>query len=95
MHLLPLPPGQYQLRFGSRFDVSEAEHLRDEVRALHPFAGLALDFSGVREFQDCAIAILASTLRGLPREEVEVRGLTAHQWRLLKYFGIEPPTAAI
>jgi hypothetical protein len=90
-----LPPGITQLRFGSRFDVSEAEHVRETVAGMSPFAGLALDFTGVREFQDSAIAVLASTLRPLPREEVQLHGLTAHQWRLLKYFGIEPPATPV
>jgi hypothetical protein len=78
-----------------RFTVPDAEHLRDTLLALRPISRLDLDFTRVREFQDSAIAILASALNALPETEIVLRGLTMHQRRLLKYFGVETPSAAL
>jgi hypothetical protein len=82
-------PGVLQLQFDSRFTVADATHLRDSVLALAPIKRVTLDFTRVRELQDAAIAILAATLSLLSGSRVVLRGLTAHHWRLLRYFGIE------
>jgi hypothetical protein len=92
---LDATPGALQLRFHSRFTIPEAQHLRDAVLALGPIGRLTLDFTDVRELEDSAIPVLASTLNDLPRTRIVVRGLTMHQWRMLKYFGVEAPSAAI
>jgi STAS domain-containing protein len=88
-------PGALQLQFDSRFTVSDAKRLRDSVLALAPVARLTLDFTRVRELHDSAIAILAGTLKALPRTRIVVRGLSMHHWRLLRYFGIEQPALAM
>lgn len=88
-------PGALQLEFDSRFTVADAKHLRESVLALAPVARLTLDFTRVRELQDSALAILATTLKALPRTRIVVRGLTMHHWRLLRYFGIEQPAVAV
>lgn len=88
-------PGALQLRFHYRFTVPEAQHLRDAVLALEPIRRLTLDFTDVRELQDSALAILASTFNALPGTRIAVRGLTLHQWRLLRSFGVEAPPAAV
>lgn len=92
--VLDATPGALQLRFDSRFTVPEAKHLRDSVLALGPIERLTLDFTAVRELHDAALAILASLLEALPGTRFVVRGLTMHQWRLLRYFGIENPSPA-
>jgi hypothetical protein len=86
--------GALHLRFHSQFTVAEAKHLRKAVLELGPFERLTLDFSDVRELQDSAIPILASTLTALHHTHVMIRGLTMHQWRMLRYFGVEAPSAA-
>ena len=88
-------PGMLKLQFDSRFTVADAAHLRDSVLALAPIARLTLDFTRVRELQDAAIAILAATLDVLRGTCIVVRGLTAHQWRLLRYFGIDESAFAV
>lgn len=92
---LDATPGALQLRFHSRFSVPEAQHLREAVLALEPIGRLTLDFTDVRELQDSALAIVASTLNAVPRTRVVVRGLTMRQWRLLRYFGVEAPSAGV
>jgi hypothetical protein len=86
--------GALQLRIGPRFTVSEAEKLSEALLAMRPVHRLELDFTAVREFQDAAIAILARALADLGGAELEVRGLTRHQQRLLRYFGVETPSHA-
>lgn len=82
--------GTIELSFESTFTVPDAEQLQGTVQTLRPFARLVLDFTAVREFQDAAIPVLASTLNALATGEIVVRGLTLHQWRLLGYFGVDP-----
>lgn len=80
------------MRFGRRFAVAEAERLAETIAALGPVVRLTLDFSDVREFEDAAVVPLARILRALVPGSVSLRGLTLHQRRMLKYFGVEQDT---
>lgn len=92
---LSVIPDALELRLGSRFSIPEAERVRATVLALDPLPELTLDFSGVRELHDSAIAVLASTLRARPRANIVLRGLTTHHLRLLRYFDRDEPSASI
>jgi len=68
-------------------DVSAARRLGEALASLVAGERLVVDCRGVRRFEDRALAILAVALResaGL----VELRGLGAHQWRMLGYLGV-------
>ena len=80
--------GALLVRFGSRFAVSEAERLQEAIGAFAPFAQLTLDFGEVRQFEDAAFVPLAKALGGLGNVELRMRGLTMHQERMLRYFGV-------
>ncbi len=87
--------GTLQMRFGRRFAAAEAERLEETIVALGPVNRLTLDFSDVREFEDAAFVPLARTLRSLDATaRVSMRGLTLHQRRMLKYFGVDREAVA-
>ncbi len=86
--------GTLFIRFKSRFGASEAERLREAILAFAPLSELVIDFTDVREFEDVAIVPLARTLGGLKHVPVRLRGLTLHQARMLRYFGIEASNPA-
>lgn len=76
------------IRVGSTFGAPDVLRLEEAVNALGPFSRLTIDFVGARECDDAALVYLARVLAGIPDGEVNVRGLTTHQWRLLTYVGI-------
>ncbi len=81
-------PGDLRIRLGSRFDVAEAARLAEAVVAFAPLSRLSVDFTHVRDFSETAIVPLARTLGGLAHATVLLRGMTNHQYRLLRYFGV-------
>lgn len=81
--------GDLRVRLGRRFDAPDAERVADAVLAFAPFSRLTVDFTNVREFSDAAVIPLARTLAGLDRVHVLLRGMTRHQYRLLRYLGLE------
>ncbi len=81
-------PGDLRIRLGDRFDLSEAARLAEAVVAFAPLSRLSVDFTHVREFSETAIVPLARTLGGLAHATVLLRGITRHQYRLLRYFGV-------
>lgn len=83
-----LADGSLLLRFGRQFGVPEAEKLSETIRSFEPLTQLTLDFSAVRDFEDCACSQLAATLGANRALKVVLRGLTLHQSRVLKYFGV-------
>jgi hypothetical protein len=76
-------------RFERRFGTTEAKALMETLAAADPGSHVTLDFSDVREFEDVAVGPLAEALAGCMRDLVDLRGLSLHQRRMLKYFGVD------
>jgi anti-anti-sigma regulatory factor len=72
------------------FDVPGARVLQNALARMTPGARVLVDFTGVREFNDFAIAVLAQALLDGGAANARVRGLRLHQVRLLRYFGVAP-----
>jgi len=74
------------IRMDGNFDVIAARQVARELAAAigRP---VRIDLTGVREFDDSGVAVLADALvaRG---ERVDLRGLRQHQRRLLRYLGV-------
>jgi hypothetical protein len=85
--------GALLLRFGSRFAAGEAQRLEEAIVAFTPLTQLTLDFSEVRQFEDAAFVPLARALGSVGQIEIRLRGLTLHQARMLRYFGVGPAVA--
>ncbi len=81
--------GVCRVQLGRRFAVEEANRLDEMVGAHGRLTELILDFSDVRQFEDAAVVPLARTLRALSSTRVRLRGLTLHQQRMLRYFGVD------
>lgn len=81
--------GGVSVKLGSRFGLAEAERLREALVAFAPVSEVVIDFGDVREFEDVAVVPLARMLSGLRHAKVKLRGLTLHQARMLRYFGVE------
>jgi hypothetical protein len=85
--------GSLLLRFGRQFGVREAERLSETVLSFAPLSRLSLDFTWVRDLQDSACGLLATILVANRARALKVvfRGLTPHQSRMLRYFGVGEP----
>jgi anti-anti-sigma regulatory factor len=79
-----------EVRVGAKFDAMDVQKVEEALAALGPFARLTIDFGLVRDCDDAALALLASTLGALHGGEVALSGLSQHQWRLLSYLGLQP-----
>jgi len=90
-----LTDGALLLRFGRQFGVQEAERLSEAILSFAPLSHLTLDFAGVRDFQDSACGLLATTLVANCGLKVVLRGLTVQQSRRLRHFGVEEPALAV
>jgi STAS domain len=74
------------IEMNGTFDVPAAERIALALAE----AGereVSVDLSRVRDFHDHGVAMLARALTGHRR--VQVRGLSHHQLRLLRYLGVE------
>jgi hypothetical protein len=80
-------PKSVLLRLDRRFGLAEATALQQALARMTPGSHLTFDFSAVREFQDVAVASLAEALRRYG-VGAEVLGLSLHQRRMLRYFGV-------
>jgi hypothetical protein len=80
--------GEVVIRVDGTFDGRAATRLAGWLVEVPPGEPLVVDFSGVRECQDLALATVA---RGLSARggRLAVGGLTRHQERVLRYFGVE------
>ncbi len=83
--------GEVVIRIGGAFDRKTASRLEGWLGELSSSDPLVLDFSAVRDCEDFG---LASVARGLANHDrVVVRGLTLHQQRMLRYFGVKLASA--
>ncbi len=80
--------GELVIRIDGTFDAKAATRLAGWLGEVPASDDLVLDFTAVRDCQDFGLAAVARNLasRG-PR--LQVRGLTRHQARMLRYFGVE------
>ncbi|MFO0584923.1 MAG: STAS domain-containing protein [Anaeromyxobacter sp.] len=76
------------IRLDGTFDLPAARRVADAVIAARPEEQLEVDLTGVREFHDFGVAVLAQAL-AKGRGKVAVRGLRRHHVRLLRYLGID------
>lgn len=76
--------GTLTLRLEGTFDRSTALQLQRSLQEL-PDQNVVVDFSGVRRFQDTAVAVLSSNVES---SRLTLAGLDAHHERLFRYFGL-------
>jgi hypothetical protein len=79
--------GETVIRMDGSFDAKAATRLSGWLAEVPADGTLVLDFSAVRECQDFGLAAVAADLAG--RARLVVRGLTRHQERMLRYFGVD------
>ncbi len=72
-----------------RFGPAEATALMETLAGVHAASRFTLDFSEVREFEDVAMGPLAQVLTSRSQELIDLRGLSLHQQRMLRYLGVE------
>ncbi len=77
------------IRLEGTFDLPAARLLQNSLRRTAE-AAVRIDFAGVRQFNDFAVAVLAQALLEAGGRAVKVQGLSMHQVRLLRYFGVDP-----
>ncbi len=80
-------PSRFVSRLEGTFDLPAARLLENSLRRLGSAGAARVDFTGVRQFNDFAVAALAQALKGAAG--VKVSGLRLHQVRLLRYFGVD------
>ncbi len=83
-------PSQPVIRVEGTFDLPAARVLENALRRLGGNGGVRVDFTRVRQFNDYAVAVLAQALQVPGSPGVKVEGLSLHQVRLLRYFGVDP-----
>lgn len=84
--------GEVVIRIGGSFDRKTVSRLEGWLGELSSTEPLVVDFSAVRDCEDFG---LASVARGLAsHDRLVVRGLTRHQERMLRYFGVKLENAA-
>jgi anti-anti-sigma regulatory factor len=81
-----VPEERVVIRVQGTFDAAAAQRLSSALEGAAP-GEVRVDLSDVREFHDFGIAALAHALAD--HRHVAVTGLTHHQLRLLRYFGID------
>jgi hypothetical protein len=75
------------IRMDGVFDAPAARRLASSLEDMR-FADVRIDLTGVREFHDFGVALLAQSLSGR-RAPTAVIGLQEHHLRLLRYLGID------
>ncbi len=79
--------GEVVIRVNGAFDASGAKRLAGWLAEIPAAGMLVLDFTGVRDCQDSALATVANDLAA--RQRLVVHGLSRHQERMLRYFGVQ------
>ena len=79
--------GEIVIRVDGSFDAKDASRLAGWLVEVPRDDVLVLDFTQVRACEDFGLARLAADLSS--RENEQVRGLTRHQERMLKYLGVD------
>jgi anti-anti-sigma regulatory factor len=79
--------GELVIQIDGTFDTQAATRLSGWLGEVPAGSLVVLDFSHVREFQDFGLAAMAKQLAS--RDTVQLVGLSRHQQRLLRYFGLD------
>jgi anti-anti-sigma regulatory factor len=82
------PSGEILISLDGAFDAFAAWQIRGRLVDLPSDASVVVDFSGVDEFFDLGVAVMAHGLAETQRAVV-MRGLREQQHRLFRYFGVE------
>lgn len=77
------------IRLDGVFDLAAAREIQRALVELPDGSEVYLDLSQVREFHDRGVAVLADAIKASGRS-ISVRGLRQHQYRMLRYLGVEP-----
>jgi hypothetical protein len=77
------------IRLDGTFDLAAAGDIQRALDESPDGSEVYVDLSQVREFHDRAVAVLADAVKAA-RHPVSVRGLRQHQYRMLRYLGVEP-----
>ena len=77
------------VRFNGVFDMAAARHALDALAQAPAESEIYIDLTQVREFHDHGVVLLAEGLASFSRR-VAVRGLGTHQYRMLRYMGVDP-----
>jgi hypothetical protein len=79
--------GEIVIRIDGTFDAKDASRLAGWLVEVPRDDVLVLDFTQVRACEDFGLAGLAGDLA--TRDHIQVRGLTRHQERMLRYLGVD------
>ncbi len=79
--------GEVVIKIDGDFDAKAASRLAGWLVEVPQDDPLVIDFSQVRACEDFGLASVARDLAG--RERLVLRGLTRHQERMLRYFGVD------
>jgi hypothetical protein len=79
--------GEVVIRLDGTFDAKAATRLAGWLGEVPATDALVIDFTRVRDCQDFGLAAVAGDLAA--RERLVMRGLTRHQERMLRYFGVD------
>ncbi len=79
--------GEVVVRVDGTFDETAVSRLNGWLREIPADEPLVVDLCGARECHDFGLAAIAGALAG--RGQLVVRGLSHHQEKLLRYFGVE------
>lgn len=77
------------IRLDGTFDLGAAREIQRALAELPEGSEAYLDLSQVRDFHDRGVAVLADAIKASGRS-ISVRGLRQHQYRMLRYLGVEP-----
>ena len=87
MDVTQSPRGEVVIRIVGTFDAQAASRLSTWLGEVPLDGRLVVDFTEVRDFNDFGLAAVAGELAA--HEALVVRGLTRHQERVLRYFGVD------
>ncbi len=87
-------PASTVVRLDGRFDAPQARSLEEMFSMFRPVRHVVIDFGGVREVDEAAVATLVRTLGAHAESRITFRGLSRHLRRVLRYVGIDRVEAA-
>ena len=76
------------IRLDGTFDLAAAAEIQRALAESPEGTEVYVDLCQVREFHDRAVAVLAGAVKAAPHP-VSVRGLRQHQYRMLRYLGVD------
>ncbi len=82
--------GEVLIEMDGVFDVPAAKRLGTVLERARPGEAIRIDVARVSAFEDFGLALLAQALGETSAARVALRGLRAHQLRILRYFGVDP-----